>query len=253
VIYADTGSEHPDNARFLKDCEEKLFHKKVTIIKNKEFKNVFEVFEKRRYLAGIQGAPCTTEMKKLPIREYLGDRLYDSPQVFGYDWGEQKRVERFEKNNPEITLYLPLIDRCLTKSNCLALLQQFGIKLPAMYELGYSNSNCLGCPKAANLKYWSAIRQDFPDIFNWYAEFERKIGAKGEDGKPKGAAINKRYINKVRTRLFLDELPADIEPNRSVDISCGYSCGQVVDIIEGKKEYPSSSSDVSGVFSWLSS
>lgn len=232
IIYADTGSEHPDNERFMNDCIEKLFGgKSVTVVKSEKYSNIFEVFESRRFLASPAGAPCTTEMNKIPIRDYLGDRLHTEVQVMGYDAGEKRRIENFNKNNPEVHMASPLFDIGITKANALALLQRFNIELPKMYSLGYSNANCIGCVKAENLKYWAAIREDFPEVFEWYAKFERAIGRK-ENGKPIGAAINKRYIKGVRHQLFLDELPTDIKPKRETNIQCGYSCGQIGDFID---------------------
>ena len=129
----------------------------------------------------------------------------------------------------------------------MSLLQRFGIEIPKMYTLGYSHSNCIGCVKAANLSYWAAIREDFPKIFDWMAIHERNIGAKDDEGNRKGAAINKTYINGVRTRVFLDELPNHIEPKRDLEISCGYSCGVVGDFIEGRIESTGLDS-IDGVF-----
>ena len=136
IVYADTGSEHPDNLRFLKDCEELLFKKKVTVVRSKDFKNIFEVFEKRQYLASPSGAPCTSEMKKRPIADYIGERLVTEKQCFGFDAKEAKRIERYQENNPEVSMHLPLIDHGLSKPNCLALLERFGIDMPVIYSLG---------------------------------------------------------------------------------------------------------------------
>ena len=83
--------------------------------------------------------------------------------------------------------------------------------------MGYKNANCTGCVKAENLGYWAAIREDFPNIFNRYAKLERELGAiDPTTGKPRGAAINKRYEGETRIRVFLDELPADQKPQRNV-------------------------------------
>jgi len=250
IVYADTGSEHPDNMRFLKDCEEIIFKKKVTIVKSEKFKNVEDVVTQKRFLAGPAGAPCTAELKKIPIRDYIGTRLIDEIQVYGFDPSEAKRIEKYRDNNPEVTLGLPLLQHNLVKANCLALLQRFEIEMPAMYKLGYPNANCIGCVKAENLKYWAAIREDFPETFDFYAKMERKLG-KEVDGKPRGAAINKRYIKGVRHRLFLDELPKDIKPKRDVDIWCGYSCGSVGDIIGAPLEEVKGEKSIDDVFNWL--
>lgn len=225
IVYADTNSEHPDNARFMRDCEQKLFNKKVTVVRSTKYKTIFDVFKERRFLASPAGAPCTLEMKKVPIRNYLKTRLMTELQVFGFDAGEKKRADKYRKNNPEINLSTPLIDKAISKKDCFAILNKFDIELPQFYKLGFPNANCIGCVKAENIKYWAAIKKKFPDVFNWYAKFEREIGKKDKNGVPKGAAINKRYIKGVRHRLFLDEMPEDTEPDGQLDFFCGYSCG----------------------------
>ena len=69
ICYTDPGAEHPDNKRFLKDCQ-RWFGMKVEILKSDKYKDIWEVYEKTRYLVGVGGARCTTEMKKLVRRKY---------------------------------------------------------------------------------------------------------------------------------------------------------------------------------------
>ena len=59
VAYADPNAEHKDNHRFMRDFEE-LTGLSVIKVKSKNYKSIFEVFDKKQYLVGIQGAPCTT-------------------------------------------------------------------------------------------------------------------------------------------------------------------------------------------------
>ena len=44
-----------------------------------------------------------------------------------------------------------------------------GVKLPAMYGLGYEHNNCIGCVKGG-MGYWNKIRKDFPDAFEKMAK-----------------------------------------------------------------------------------
>lgn len=219
IIYADTGSEDEDNFRFMHDCEEKLFGgRKVKVLKSTRFNNVREVFEHESMFSFRYFAPCTKEMKKFPIRDYLGDRMYEEDHIFGFDANEQTRADRFVDNNHELPVYFPLLKYSITKGNALALLDKFGVEMPRTYRLGYTRANCIGCVKAQTKGYWAGVREDYPDIFDWYAKFERKI--------------NRRVINDV----WLDELPQDVVMNRETNINCGYSCGQVFDLIEHGKE-----------------
>jgi 3'-phosphoadenosine 5'-phosphosulfate sulfotransferase (PAPS reductase)/FAD synthetase len=74
VAYQDTGMEHPDNVRFLKDCEA-WFGKEVKVLKSERYQDAWEVWEHRRYLAGVAGAPCTGELKRKVAEDFLFSEL----------------------------------------------------------------------------------------------------------------------------------------------------------------------------------
>jgi len=214
MAYCDTGAEHPDNLRFIADCESWL-DQKIIILRSKKYASVWDVFEKTRYLNGVKGARCTTEMKKLVRRNF--EDLDNDLQVFGFDALEKKRAEKFVLNNPEVTAWFPLIEENLTKQDCIDTILRAGIKLPAMYELGYKNNNCIGCVKG-QAGYWNKIRVDFPDVFDRMAKQEREVNA----------AICKSYAGDgKRKRVFLDELPPDMGRYESeIEIKCGLICGE---------------------------
>jgi 3'-phosphoadenosine 5'-phosphosulfate sulfotransferase (PAPS reductase)/FAD synthetase len=237
LVYTDPGLEHEDNHRFLRDFE-RLTEKPVTILRHKKYKSPFDVFEERRFLAGPKGAPCTTELKKKTAQKYLGDRLYEEVNVFGFDFSKREieRAEKYKNNNPLLKTWFPLIDYNIEKPDCFYILDRLGLDLPYMYKLGYKNANCTGCVKAESLGYWAAIREDFPKVYNKYAKLERNFGAIDETGNPRGAAINKRYEGEERIRVFLDEIPEDQEPKRNISFNCGYSCGAQDMEIEAVKE-----------------
>jgi hypothetical protein len=62
-------NEHPDNERFASDCE-RWYGKKILCLQDPEKRETFDVWEKRRYIAGIHGAPCTGELKKAVRHEF---------------------------------------------------------------------------------------------------------------------------------------------------------------------------------------
>ena len=209
VIYQDTGSEHPDNKRFLIECEE-WFGQKIEITKSDKYNNIWEVFEKTRYLVGPSGARCTTELKKNVANKIINWGEHQEFEVFGYTSEEVYRVERFKQNNPERKIVTPLIDKGLNKDDCLGMLWKARIKIPAMYELGYNNNNCIGCVKGG-AGYWNKIRQDFPEVFDRMAKVERDLG--------------RTIIKEGNERIYLDEL----DPNKGnhkheKSISCGLFC-----------------------------
>ena len=209
ICYCDTGCEHPDNLRFLSDME-LVYRQKVRILKNPNFKDCWEVWEKRRYIAGIAGAPCTHEMKIKPRIDF--QRPTDI-QVFGFGSEEIERKKRFEENHKEIYVETPLIDSELCKEQCFAILKNLCVEIPMMYRMGYRNANCSCCPKGM-AGYWNKIRVDFPENFERMAKLERKLNA----------AINKTYKGGERQRVFLDELDPKAGRYKDMDISCGFDC-----------------------------
>lgn len=212
IAYCNTGSEHPDNARFIKDCE-RWYGKKIEILRSDAYSDIWDVFTKTKWLVGVQGARCTTELKKLVRRKF--ERPYDL-QVFGFDVSEIERGQRFVANNPEVQVWFPLIDHKVSKIECLDQLTLHGIELPAMYKLGYRNNNCIGCVKG-QAGYWNKIRKDFPKVFRRMANMERRLDV----------AICKSYAGDgKRKRVFLDELPHDAGRYEDLDISCGLFCGE---------------------------
>jgi len=212
IIYCDTGSEHPDNMRFLKDCERWYGHP-IKILKSKKYSDIFDVFKKTRYLVGPAGARCTTELKKLVRKEY--EKPTDL-QVFGFDNSEDKRIQRFVANNFDVRLFLPLVQARVTKEECLEIVKDAGIKLPQMYKEGFRNNNCIGCVKASSIPYWGMIREKFPEVFKKMAKIEEELGI----------SIIRVMKNGKKQKLFLKDLgPVDKKVKPLLpDLSCGMFC-----------------------------
>jgi 3'-phosphoadenosine 5'-phosphosulfate sulfotransferase (PAPS reductase)/FAD synthetase len=171
IAYCDTGSEHPDNERFISECE-RWFGQPVVRLKSDKYISTWDVFLKTKYLVGPKGARCTTELKRKLRTKFQqpGDL-----QIFGFTIDEADRAERFENNFPDVDAHCPLIDAGLTKGDCLSILKNAGIELPEMYRLGYLNNNCIGCVKGG-MGYWNKIRRDFPLHFAVTAQIERQLG-----------------------------------------------------------------------------
>lgn len=204
-------SEHWDNDRFAQDCE-RWYGYPITELRSKEYADTWDVWTKRRYIAGIKGAPCTTELKKVVRKEF---QRWNDIHVFGYTVEEKQRAETFRENNPDIVCDFPLIDAELGKPDCHALVRATGIELPMMYRLGFDNNNCIGCPKGG-AGYWNMIRKHFPATFDRMAKLSRELGC--------------RLIKIKKTRVFLDELPPDMGRQKDeVKIECSPHCGDVID------------------------
>ncbi len=207
IAYCDTGGEHPDNKRFLKDCQE-WFGRPIEVLRNKKYKDHFDVCYKGRYLVGPAGAKCTVELKKKPR---LNFQQPDDIHILGYTLDEKGRAERFENNNPELRTNWILIERGLTKQDCLGIIWADGLKIPVMYDMGYNHNNCIGCVKG-KMGYWNKIRIDFPDVFQRMCDLEHHLE------------------RKVLGSIFLTELPPSAgNYAKEPPITCGLGCGMAME------------------------
>lgn len=176
-IYIDISDQHPDSMRFIKDCEEAL-GKSIQILRSSQYRTVEDCI---RTFGGIRNVnnffyPCTNWLKKRVRKEW--EREHAGKQityVWGMDMNEKHRADRLVEGMPDFEHEFPLIDKQLTKSEAHGILASLGINRPVMYDLGYSNNNCIGCVRGG-IGYWNKIRVDFPAVFEARAKMERKIG-----------------------------------------------------------------------------
>jgi hypothetical protein len=207
-VYCETGAEHPDNERFMADCA-KWFGQEVTRLRSDQYTDTWDVWNKTRWLAGINGARCTVELKVAPRLEF--QRPSDR-HVFGYtaDGPDADRATRLSETYPELTLVFPLIERGITKAACLAMVERAGIALPPMYALGFQNNNCIPCVKATSPAYWALIRKRFPAEFTRMAKLSRELDV--------------RLCRINDERRFIDEIPADWPTTNPIQPSCDFLC-----------------------------
>jgi len=207
-VYCETGGEHEDNVRFMEDCE-RWFDRSIVRLRSDEYEDVWDVWEKTRWLAGINGARCTTELK---VKPRLAFQSPTDIHVFGYtaDKSDVDRAIRLRENYPELNIKTPLIDANLTKENVLAIVMSAGIKLPKPYILGFHNNNCKTCVKATSPSYWALVRQSYPNEFNRMAKLSRELNVK---------------LCRIKgVRSFIDEIPMDHSIVNPIAPSCDFLC-----------------------------
>lgn len=208
IAYCDTGAEHPDNARFMADCE-RWFGREIARLKSAEYASTWDVWERTRWLSGIDGARCTGELKFQPRVEF---QRPDDRHMFGYtaDGPDVRRASRLRLNYPDMDIATPLIDGGVTKEACLAIISGAGIEIPAMYRLGFHNNNCIPCVKATSPNYWVLVRREFPEQFGRMAALARELD------------VRLTRINGERE--FIDNIPADWPVNDALAPSCDFLC-----------------------------
>lgn len=225
LVNNPVANEHPDNMRFLHDCEQWLGGVKIESATNPCFKqcDITEVFDSYGLMSTPHFAPCTLELKQMARMQWESDNGFDKEKdiiVMGYTVEEKNRQANFNKSekNKGYTLECPLIDAGWDKHRCFAEIEQAGIKLPEIYtKYGFPNANCIGCVKSGSVWYWQLVRKQFPEVFKKRAEQSRRLGCRLVD---LGAGNDPRHI-------FLDELPEDKvgRKPKSCYVECGIFCG----------------------------
>lgn len=220
--YCQTGMEHPDNERFLNDIT-RWTNQPIIRLKSEKYKDTWEVWEDRKYLAGINGAPCTTELK---IKPRVAFQRIDDIHVFGYteDRSDMHRAESLREHFFELTIETPLIEKRLNRAACLAIIERAGIALPVLYGLGWPNNNCIACVKATSPDYYALVRKNFPEVFWRLAKLSRSLEV--------------RLCRINGERVFLDEIPEGWPTTDPVAPACDFLCHMVEQDLLEKEAAP---------------
>jgi 3'-phosphoadenosine 5'-phosphosulfate sulfotransferase (PAPS reductase)/FAD synthetase len=213
IIFIDIDDHHEDTARFVDEASsifEREFGLGIETLKSR-LGSVENACLMRGAIKFVKGSPCTDILKRRVRKEWEAGRTEELEYVWGMDYDERDRARRIVDAMPKQKHSFPLIAACMKKADCHGFAAKYGIKRPAMYDLGYNNNNCVGCVKGG-MGYWNKIRVDFPAVFDARAKLERRIGAS------------------ILKECYLDEL----DPNRGreqkpIIEDCGLFCELAVD------------------------
>lgn len=243
IVNNPVAEEHEDNQRFLKDVE-KWIGLPIIQATNTEANTIsaVEIWEKRKYMSGVKGAPCTMLLKKKARHEFELNNKIDW-HVLGFTKDEQYRHDRFTKFERSNVLPV-LIEEGLSKGDCFTIIQKAGIELPYIYKLGYPNANCIGCVKSSSPTYWNLVREKHPEVFKQRADQSKRIGAKlvkvhakhlpwlekvngmyrDKDTLQIESRINKNGKISHIIRVHLDDLPDNLKKGKIKSWECGIFC-----------------------------
>ncbi|WP_284277779.1 hypothetical protein, partial [Sphingobium jiangsuense] len=92
-VHCDMGkSVHKDSHRFINDLEQ-WYGKEIIRLRSAKFETIDDVFEARQYLSGMNGAPCTSEMKFAPRMDF---QLPSDTHFWGYT-ADKRDAARFDR------------------------------------------------------------------------------------------------------------------------------------------------------------
>lgn len=209
IVNNPVDEEHEDNQRFLKDVSLWLGHPIIKATNPKlDHTSAMKVWEKSKYMSGINGAPCTLKLKKEARYAFESQHKIDY-HVLGFTVDEWKRAKKFKESERDNLIPI-LVQEMVTKEDCFTILLDAGIKLPAIYGLGFPNANCIGCVKATSPTYWNLVREKFPEVFQKMSVKSRELGCK--------------LVRVKGERIYLDELSPDAKGGKMKSVECGIFC-----------------------------
>lgn len=174
IIMIDTMNEDPDTYRFLMECE-KWYGLEIETIRNEEYDDIRDVWYKYKSLNVSFGAICSSELKRKAREDWQKENEY-SAQAFGFDIDEVNRALSMKLNNPDVKPIFPLLNRMISKEECIEMVKDAGIEIPNMYKLGFQNNNCFqtGCVQGG-IGYWQKMGREYPEKFEAMAKVEHDL------------------------------------------------------------------------------
>jgi hypothetical protein len=198
ILFADTGRERLETYAFVRACADRWNVPIAWVSRPGQFE---QLITDKQYLPNPISRFCTSLLKLQPIREHMiaaGYRHWTN--VVGIRADEPARVARLRgRIDPSWDVELPLAAAGVTLADVLAFWQA----QPFDLQLRPGESNCDLC----FLKSYAYIKnmvRERPDLAEWWAEQEERIGGTFRNDRPSYRAM----LN--QPDLFEDGIQPDV-------------------------------------------
>ncbi len=165
-FFCDTGKELEETYNYLKRIEARLRIKIHYLADKRGFDHWLDVF------GGLLPSPkmrwCTTQLKIVPIEQFVGDD--EAVSYIGIRADENR--EGYISTKPNIKAVFPFKERGIDINGVHKILEQSGIGLPGYYSWR-SRSGCYFC--FFQRKYeWVMLAEKHPDLFEKAVKYEQE-------------------------------------------------------------------------------
>ena len=178
LVFADTLIEDEDLYRFLGDAERRLNH---PVIRISEGRDPWSVFFAERMMGNSRVDPCSKILKRKLLDAWrIENCTADVVMVIGYDATEDFRFQPLKERMLPVQVRAPLLEKGIWKEQVLEMTAADGLRLPRLYEMGFSHNNCGGfCVKAGQASF-ALLLETMPDRYAYHeakeTEFRTFIG-----------------------------------------------------------------------------
>lgn len=184
LFFTDTQWEDEDNYRFMEDVSNYIG---VDITRVVDGRTPEDVFFEQRFLGNARTAKCSEELKVKQTLIYVDDLRMDGFEpiiYFGIGPQEKHRAESLTHHYTHLPLEpievrFPMIDSISSDLKAKYIIEnEWGIKLPRMYYLGFHHANCGGKCVRAGMHHFANLYLVWPERFAEFEDMEERFRAK---------------------------------------------------------------------------
>ena len=131
VVFADTGGETPATYESVEVAQAYFAERQIpfTVVKARRGEvNLYEAALRRRVIPSVQWRWCTRDFKVSPIHRYYRKFKSHVNQYVGIAYDEIHRMR--DSRETYLTNLYPLVDKRLTRQDCIDLITSAGLPVP---------------------------------------------------------------------------------------------------------------------------
>lgn len=218
LFFTNTLWEDEDNYRFMYEVAEYIG---IEITERIDGRTPEEVFYDTKFLGNSRLARCSEELKVkqtiIFLEELRDDQNLEPILYFGIGPHESHRADNlreFYEHFPlePVETRFPMIDTLREDIDAKAIIEnEWGIKLPRMYELGFSHANCAGRCVRGGFQHYAQLYKVWPEQYKLQEEmeedfrkhFEKDVSILKKDGRPYTLKEYRKQLEKEGVDRFL--------------------------------------------------
>lgn len=172
LLFADTKIEDEDLYRFLHEGAEKLG---CELIKIEDGRTPWQVFQDVKFIGNSRVDPCSKILKRDLLRKWMLNNCDPENDVvcIGIDWTEENRFTKAEPRHKPFKLIAPMCEKpYLTKVQMMDMLNDYELKPPRLYEMGFPHNNCGGFCVKAGQSHFKLLYEKMPERYKHHEDME---------------------------------------------------------------------------------
>jgi len=227
LFFTNTLWEDEDNYRFMEEVSDYIG---IEVTERLDGRTPEDVFYDTKFLGNSRLARCSEELKVKQTIVFL-EELRDFENLepilyFGIGPHEAHRADNlreFYSHHPlePVETRFPMIETFREDVDVKSIIEnEWGIKLPRMYELGFSHANCAGRCVRGGFQHYAQLYKVWPERYKMQEEmeegfrdhFKRNVSILKKDGKPYTLKEYRKRMDKEGLEEFLKMEDEDVVP-----------------------------------------